>query len=278
MGEVTENTCCGVDVDTLIDDLHSYRRPIVSGLRAEQVLNALLFGKDMSALPSTYDASIKNDLKTLIRCNQCREDNAMLAYCSGRKSCSGVHERIARDIDLLVKCPDKCPVIKTEMSPPVNKRPFYANVNGTMGDISEILPYDIKPIRVNDVLDASTYMTKFLPKVEEDKNVDLASSFWKNYVALKENEERRRMETHFTPKSIEWSADHRTVVVIWNDTEKTIVRLSPNDPDDIYMAFTAALAKRIFGTNSHIKKVIGRNLNEHKAKDKKAEPNKNEEA
>lgn len=106
-------------------------------------------------------------------------------------------------------------------------------------------------------------------KTEEDKNMDYASSFWKNVERDLCREERRRMENRFTPKSIEWSADHRTVVVIWNDTEKTIVRLSPNDPDDIYMAFTAALAKRIFGTNSHIKKVIGRNLNEHKAKEKK---------
>lgn len=104
---------------------------------------------------------------------------------------------------------------------------------------------------------------------KEDKNVWDISSVWENYVALREAEERRRMETHFTPKSIERSADHRTVVVVWNDKEKTIVRLSPNDPDDIYMAFTAALAKRIFGTNSHIKKVIGRNLNEHKPKVKR---------
>jgi hypothetical protein len=81
----------------------------------------------------------------------------------------------------------------------------------------------------------------------------------------------KTVEERFTPKSIERSADHKTVVVIWNDNSKTIVRLSPNDPDDIYMAFTAALAKKIFGSNSKIKKVIGTHLNEHKPKKKKTE-------
>lgn len=74
----------------------------------------------------------------------------------------------------------------------------------------------------------------------------------------------------FIPKSIEQSADHTTVVVIWNDGTKTIVRLSPNDPDDIYMAFTAALAKKIFGNNTQIKKVISSHLNEHKPKKKES--------
>lgn len=60
----------------------------------------------------------------------------------------------------------------------------------------------------------------------------------------------------YMPKSIEYSADHMTVVVIWSDGDKTIVRRSANDPDDIYMAFTAALAKKIFGSNSAIKRVI----------------------
>lgn len=202
-------------------------------------------------------------LDTLKRCDTCSmedERRCIFHKLHGSKACDKVQVYMADYIEeLFSKFMEKSPPVTT-----VNKRPFYANVNGRMVDISEILPYDIKPIRVNNMLDAS-------PKVEEDKNMDFASSFWKNYVALKETEERRRMENHFTPKSIEWSADHKTVVVIWNDTEKTIVRLSPNNPDDIYMAFTAALAKRIFGTNSHIKKVIGRNLNEHKIKEKKAE-------
>lgn len=73
----------------------------------------------------------------------------------------------------------------------------------------------------------------------------------------------------YTPKSIEYSADHTTVVVIWSDGDKTIVRRSANDPDDIYMAFTAALAKKIFGSNSAVKRVIRDKTNEHQPKKKK---------
>lgn len=73
----------------------------------------------------------------------------------------------------------------------------------------------------------------------------------------------------YTPKSIEYSADHKTVVVIWPDGDKTIVRRSNNDPDDIYMAFTAALAKKIFGSNSAVKRVIRDKTNEHQPKKKK---------
>lgn len=125
--------------------------------------------------------------------------------------------------------------------------------------------------------------SKFLEKyplseiTKEDKNMDPtfskdnARQFWIRYNALREAEERRRSEIHYTPKSIEQSADHKTVVVIWTDNTKTIVRLSPNDPDDIYMAFTAALAKKILGSNSKIKKVIRTHLNEHKPKKKKTE-------
>lgn len=78
-----------------------------------------------------------------------------------------------------------------------------------------------------------------------------------------------QIRKYFTPKSIEVSADHRTIVVIWPDGHKEIVRRSPNDPDDIYMAFTAALAKRICGSNSQIKKIIREKVNEHKTKNRR---------
>lgn len=233
MGTITNVTCCGIDVGRLISDLKQCNDPKETIKKAEAVFRCLMDGKNLT----TCYFGMDNDFKQLQKCNECLHERGAIK-CHGMLSCSGVFYTIAKDIEAMLDCPDL---------------------------------YAIKPIRPSDILDASTYMANFLPETEEDKNVDFASSFWKNYVALIETEERRRMEKHFTPKSIEWSADHRTVVVIWNDTEKTIVRLSPNDPDDIYMAFTAALAKRIFGTNSHIKKVIGRNLNEHKAKEKKAE-------
>ena len=70
-------------------------------------------------------------------------------------------------------------------------------------------------------------------------------------------------------KSIEVSVDHRTVVVVWADGETTKVVRSENDPDDIYMAFTAALAKRLYGSNSAIKRTISKKMNQHMPKIKK---------
>lgn len=80
---------------------------------------------------------------------------------------------------------------------------------------------------------------------------------------------RQPVNKFFDIKSIEVSADHRTVVVVWTDGETTKVVRSENDPDDIYMAFTAALAKKLYGSNSAIKRTIAKKMNQHKPKEKK---------
>jgi len=45
-------------------------------------------------------------------------------------------------------------------------------------------------------------------------------------------------------------------IVFWNDKTKTIVKCSENDIYDEYEAFCAALAIKMFGSNSHLKKMI----------------------
>lgn len=45
-------------------------------------------------------------------------------------------------------------------------------------------------------------------------------------------------------------------VVFWTDKTKTIVRKSDNDPYDKYMAFCAALAKKVYENNTQIHKII----------------------
>ena len=59
---------------------------------------------------------------------------------------------------------------------------------------------------------------------------------------------------YMTPKKIIKSADR--TIVFWDDGTKTIVRRSDDTPDDIYSAFTAAVAERIYGSNSQIKKIL----------------------
>lgn len=82
-----------------------------------------------------------------------------------------------------------------------------------------------------------------------------------------QNAIRAAMAEKYTPKKIIKSGD--VTIVFWLDGSKTIVRRDPEDADNLHTAFCAALAKKIFGSNSHIKKTIARKLVENK-KEKKA--------
>lgn len=58
----------------------------------------------------------------------------------------------------------------------------------------------------------------------------------------------------FTPVKILKSGS--ATVVFWKDGSKTVVKCGVNETPDDYDAFTAALAIKIFGNNSRLKKVI----------------------
>lgn len=45
-------------------------------------------------------------------------------------------------------------------------------------------------------------------------------------------------------------------IVFWGDGTKTVVKRAPDEPDNEYTAFTAALAIKIFGSNSKLKKIV----------------------
>ena len=45
-------------------------------------------------------------------------------------------------------------------------------------------------------------------------------------------------------------------VVIWEDGSKTVVKKHDGDKDDIHSAFCAAVAKRVYGSNSKLKSVL----------------------
>lgn len=65
------------------------------------------------------------------------------------------------------------------------------------------------------------------------------------------------MESIFTPERILKSGN--VTIVFWADGTKTIVKPEDGAKIDDYTAFTAALAKRIFTTNSKLKRVIKQN-------------------
>ena len=45
-------------------------------------------------------------------------------------------------------------------------------------------------------------------------------------------------------------------VVFWNDDTKTLVRRAVGETPDNYTAFCAAYCKKVFGNNSHLKRII----------------------
>lgn len=58
----------------------------------------------------------------------------------------------------------------------------------------------------------------------------------------------------YTPKRI--LRHGPATIVFWGDGTKTVVKRAPDEPDNEYTAFTAALAIRIFGSNSKLKKIV----------------------
>lgn len=48
----------------------------------------------------------------------------------------------------------------------------------------------------------------------------------------------------------------RATIVLWPDGTKTVVKLAEGDEPSDYAAFTAALAKKVYGSNSQIKAIL----------------------
>lgn len=62
----------------------------------------------------------------------------------------------------------------------------------------------------------------------------------------------------------------RKLVVLWRDGTKTIVERAEDEPDSAYAAFTAALAIKIYGSNSRVRKIV-ETTEEPQKKKKKAQ-------
>jgi hypothetical protein len=58
-------------------------------------------------------------------------------------------------------------------------------------------------------------------------------------------------------------------IVFWQDGTRTMVRRANDEVDDDYSAFTAALAIKIFGSNSAVKRTVKNKLIEQIKKTKK---------
>ena len=61
-------------------------------------------------------------------------------------------------------------------------------------------------------------------------------------------------------------------IVFWGDGQKTIVKKSADDEYDLHHAFCAALAKRVYGHNSTVKKMVKRKAKVQKRKENNEAP------
>ena len=76
----------------------------------------------------------------------------------------------------------------------------------------------------------------------------------------------KNVKNCFVPDRI-LKSGNRTIV-FWNDGTKTIVKRSEDTEDNDYEAFTAALAIKVFGSNSALKRIIKNKTVQQKPKKK----------
>lgn len=58
----------------------------------------------------------------------------------------------------------------------------------------------------------------------------------------------------FQPEKI--MKHERATIFFWKDGSKTVVKRSKGEPDDTYSAFVNALAKKMFGSRTAVKKLV----------------------
>ena len=119
---------------------------------------------------------------------------------------------------------------------------------------------------VTDLYSAMAYGEKIKERIAKEKQTHMGfdcSSFTLEanigdcYVPMRNLctlEEITTVLDKFTPTRILRSG--RATIVFWPDGTKTVVKRAPDEEDNAYAAFTAALAIKIFGSNSKLKKMV----------------------
>lgn len=79
------------------------------------------------------------------------------------------------------------------------------------------------------------------------------------------------------PKPVRVDKNGTATVVHWEDGTYTAVNMCPTDEDNVYAAFCAALAKKIYGSTSTVHKMIDSHLGEVIDRKKEEEKRKRNE-
>lgn len=75
--------------------------------------------------------------------------------------------------------------------------------------------------------------------------------------------------TVLTPKSIIHNRKTGETIVIWRDGKKTTVTPRPGTEESPYFAFVSALAKKVYGSNSKVNRIVDKTFEPTKRKQKK---------
>lgn len=95
-------------------------------------------------------------------------------------------------------------------------------------------------------ISATSLEIKATNKLAETAQKIMSHPYYKDYKYHRYNS--------YIPKRIIYN-DPATVV-FWKDGTKTVVKRAPNEVSNHYTAFCAALAKKIFETNSHVNRIV----------------------
>lgn len=99
-------------------------------------------------------------------------------------------------------------------------------------------------------------------------------SWWyeEKWLAPAPEDIRRKVDLAFgdltkkAPKPKRLVRNGRAMVVFWDDGTKTIVKRAEDEEDNNYEAFTAALAIKIFGSNSAVHRIVNKTEVQEKRK------------
>ena len=109
-------------------------------------------------------------------------------------------------------------------------------------------------------------------KFSKSEGITLSTKFKATtFYALMWLMEKSTIKDLLTPKHIFHNRKTAETIVLWKDGTKTVVKPMKGTPDSemsSYSAFTAALAKRIFGSNTQVNKIVSMTTEPVKRKEK----------
>lgn len=117
-----------------------------------------------------------------------------------------------------------------------------------------------------DLRHSLTHGSKYMDRYGKDRTHDVVIAIGMLNDVLTETDK------HNTPDRIIRSG--RATIIYWTDGSKTIVKRSEEQADDPYYAFCAAVAKRVYETNSRIKRILEKKTVEQKESEKDKKPRK----